>query len=153
MPANPTGYSTPLITDTSDKSVSDWERHAAPRYKIELHSSVLITAIGSCADDKESCLVLQAQMLDVSISGLGLIVSNADMKELIKLGKDSVMRLLLPLPKKAIELEAVPVRYQQLDKNDANKVLIGAQIRNMNGSDRILFMQFIREGEALQRKI
>jgi hypothetical protein len=69
------------------------------------------------------------------------------------LGKDSVMRLLLPLPKKAIELEAVPVRYQQLDKKEADKVLIGALIRDMNGSDRILFMQFIREGEALQRKI
>jgi hypothetical protein len=149
----PNGYSMPLIKNASEELIADWERRAAPRYKIELHSSVLITAFGSSADDKESCLVLQGQMLDVSISGLGLIVSNADIKELIKLGKDSVMRLLLPLPKKAIELEAVPVRYQQLDKKDADKVLIGALIRDMNGSDRILFMQFIREGEALQRKI
>ena len=151
--STPNNYSMPLLKNASKEPVVNFERRIAPRYKIELHSSVLITAIGSSADDKEPCLVFQAQMLDISISGLGLIVSNADMKELIKLGKDSVMRLLLPLPKKAIELEAVPTRYQQLDKNDAEKVLIGAQITDMNGSDRILFMQFIREGEALQRKI
>lgn len=63
------------------------------------------------------------------------------------------MRLLLPLPKKAIELDAAPVRYQQLDENRDDKFLIGAQITNMNSRDRILFMEFIRECEVSEGKI
>ncbi len=150
----PVGYSKPLINDSSKEPCVKEERRAAPRYKIELKSSVLITIISNSATDKESYFVLQAQLLDVSISGLGLIISVANMRELKKLGNDSMMRLLLPLPKKAIELEAIPVRYQQLDKNKDDKILLGAQITDMNSSDRILFMEFIREGEeAYRRKV
>ncbi len=149
----PVGYSKSLINDSS-KEPGSKERRAAPRYKIELKSSVLITIISNSATDKESYLVLQAQLLDVSTSGLALIISSADMIELRELGNDSMIRLLLPLPKKAIELEAIPVRYQQLDKNKDDKILLGAQITNMNSFDRILFMEFIREGEeAYRRKV
>lgn len=150
----PAGYSKPLINDSSKEPCVTEERRAAPRYKIELKSSVLITIISNSATDKESYFVLQAQLLDVSISGLALIISSADMIELRELGNDSMMRLLLPLPKKAIELEAIPVRYQQLDKNKDDKILLGAQITDMNSFDRILFMEFIREGEeAYRRKV
>jgi hypothetical protein len=132
------------------KEIINQEQRAAPRYAINLKSSVLITAIRNSADDKKSYLVLQGHLRDVSMTGLALIISYDDMRELEMFGDDLIMHLLLPLPVEAIELEAAPVRYQRLDESEKGKVLVGAQITNMKGRDRILFMDFIREGEVLQ---
>jgi hypothetical protein len=57
-----------------------------------------------------------------------------------------MIRLLLPLPVKAIELEVSPVRYQPL--GEAEKVLMGAFITDMKGSDRVIFMEFINDYET-----
>ena len=137
-----------ISVDESYKKASvDQERKAAPRHRTNLKSSVLITAIRNSAEGKESYLVLQAQLLDVSLTGLALIVSDDDMRELEMFGNDYLMRLLLPLPVEAIELEAIPARYQQLDETEKSKFLIGTHITNMKGRDRILFMDFIHESE------
>ena len=90
---------------------------------------------------------MQGQLLDVSVSGLALIISNDDMLKLNELGDELKLRLLLPLPAQAIELEAVPVRYQKLNEGKAGKILLGAQITDMSGRDRILFMDFIHQYE------
>ena len=132
------------------ETISGEDRRIASRYKINLKSSVLITAIQNSADEEEIYLILQGQLRDVSMTGLALIISYDDMQELTIFGEDSLLRLLLPLPVQAIELEAFPVRYQWLDESQNGEVLIGAQITNMNGRDRILFMEFIRENEAAQ---
>ena len=138
------------MNDGYKKTNINEERRGAPRYKINLNSSVLITAIRNSGDDKESYLVLQGQLRDVSMTGLALIISYDDMCELEMFGDDLVMRLLLPLPVKAIELETKPVRYQRLDESETGKVLVGTHIINMDGCERILFMDFIHQGEALQ---
>ena len=129
-----------------DKKISDAEaKQIAPRHQVNLRSSVLITALA--ADESEDYYVLQGQLLDVSVSGLALIISNDDMLKLNELGDELKLRLLLPLPAQAIELEAVPVRYQKLNEGKAGKILLGAQITDMSGRDRILFMDFIHQYE------
>lgn len=87
---NPGGYPTPIINNSPGETGIKEEQRRAPRHKIELKSSVLITVISYSADDKESYFVLQAQLLNVSISGLALIISNADMQALKRLGNNSV---------------------------------------------------------------
>ena len=122
---------------------------AAPRYKINLHSSVIITA--SSTDGEKPDIFLQGQLLDVSRSGIGLYISVQDKKQLDSLGADLSMHLLLPLPVKAIEIVVTPVRFEQL-QGEANedKILLGTHITNMNSRERILFMQFINDFEDLQ---
>lgn len=139
------------MNDLSKKTSIEEERRVAPRYNINLKSSVLITAIRTSSDGEEDYLILQGQLRDVSITGLALIISSDNMRELKMFGEDFVLRLLLPLPIKAIELEAVPVRFQRIDKSKNGSILVGAHITNMNGRDRILFMDFIRENEAAQK--
>lgn len=89
-------------------------------------------------------------MLDVSVSGLPLLISDGDAREIDSLGTDLSIRLLLPLPEKAIELEVTPVRYKQSDENKNSKVLMGTHIINMHARDRILFMNFINDYETLE---
>lgn len=122
-------------------------RYIAPRYKVNLEGSVLMTAVAPDENEEENYLALQGNLLDVSRSGLALIVSEEDQRELEAMGSKTVLRLLLPLPAQAIELEAVPVRYQPLTEGK-NKVLIGAQIVKMSGRDQILFTDFIDQYET-----
>ena len=117
------------------------EKRQSPRYRIDLRSSVLVTAV-KIADEAEY-VVLQGQLLDVSLSGLALVVSEEDIAELNKLGADIRLQLLLPLPGEAIAVEAMPMRYQKLAATEKSQVLIGAQITNMSGRDRIVFINFI----------
>ena len=133
------------MNDSFEKNWTDEERRSAPRHKIELDSSILITAIDNTAETTEPCFVLQGRLRDVSLSGLAIIISFKDMIELKLLGDDLTLHLLLPLTVKAIELDATPVRYEPLDGK--GRVLVGARITNMKGRDRILFMEFINRLE------
>lgn len=120
----------------------------AQRHKIELGAPVTITATANSAARKESYLTLRGQMLDLSLSGVALIISYYDMRELKRLQNDWMMRLLLPLPKKTIEMEAVPARYQRLDETVLSRILLGARITNITGNDRIVLTEFIRQCET-----
>lgn len=124
------------------------ERRAASRHKVNLDASVIITAVKPAAGDaSESYHILQAQLLDVSRTGLGLIISNSDIQQLKAFGDDLTFRLLLPLPAEAIELEAVPVRYERLNETETRRIVVGANVTNMKGRDRVLFMDFINRFE------
>lgn len=137
------------MSDDFGNTASVKERCIAPRHKVNLRASVLITAIawditGERAEERY--LALQGQLLDVSRSGLALIISSADYRELEALGKEAVLQLMLPLPAQAVELEASPVRFERL--NQGERVLLGAHITKMRGRDRILFMEFINQYES-----
>ncbi len=131
-----------------DKEYSLAYRHVAPRHKINLKEPVIITAIGKSIPDQEDYHVLQGRTLDISVSGLALIISSDTRQELKKLGDEWVMHLLLPLPAKSIELEVTPVRYQELSNSETGDVLVGTHITDMKGQDRIIFMEFINQFES-----
>lgn len=136
------------MNELNKTTSADKERRVAPRYKISLKAPVLITAITGATVDKEQYFVLRGQTLDVSISGLALIIPNSDWREIERLGRDCLLRLLLPLPSEAIELEVSPVRFQLLNESERGEILVGTHIINMKGRDRILFMEFVRDCEA-----
>lgn len=125
---------------------NDQERRAAPRHKVNLRFWVLITAVSNPTQSQEQYVFLRARTLDVSASGLALIISAEDVREIQRLGSEPVMRLLLPLPGEAVELEAMPVRFVSLD-SETDEVLVGAQITNISDRDRERFTEFIRECE------
>ena len=124
------------------------DRRRSVRHRIILQASVLVSAINNLGKEDSPYFVFQGQLWDVSLTGLGIIISFEDRLELELLGEDVTLRFLLPLPVQAIELDATPVRYQALKENEKSDILVGAQITNMNGRDRIIFMEFIRSFEA-----
>ncbi|HEV2705428.1 MAG TPA: response regulator [Pyrinomonadaceae bacterium] len=120
------------------------ERRIAPRHKARLESSVLmIAAKETAAGHKEQMLTLTGYTHDISESGVGLIVAAEDMEALDSLGATYTLRLVLTLPKGPVELLITPVRYQQLE--EGREYLIGAQITDMSGRDRVRYMEYISE--------
>jgi len=120
------------------------DRRIAPRHKARLETNVLIIAAQETAEGhKEEMLTLTGYTYDISESGVGLVVSAEDKKALDNLGSACTLRLVLTLPKGPIELVITPVRHQRLD--EGKEYLIGAQITDMSGRDRVRFMEYISE--------
>jgi hypothetical protein len=120
------------------------ERRVAPRYKVRLETRVLIIAEQEAEGAQGEVLPLAGYTRDISESGLALIISGEDMVALSSLGEGYTLRLVLTLPAGPVQLTVTPARYQRLGETEGADFLIGAQIMDMSGRDRVLFMEFIR---------
>lgn len=121
------------------------ERRIALRYKVRLETRVLMIAERQDEGGLEEVLPLSGYTRDVSESGLALIVTGKDMAALSALGEGYTLRLVLTLPAGPIQLTVTPVRYQRLEEAEGAAFLVGAQVSDMCGRDRVLFMEFIRD--------
>ena len=84
---------------------------------------------------------LDGHTLDVSATGLALIVPAIRIGEHYLTGEDRRLHLKLELPAGPVEMRVTPVRYESLE--DATGYLIGARILEMSDSDRASFDKYI----------
>jgi hypothetical protein len=95
---------------------------------------------------------LDGHTLDVSSTGLALIVPAIRIGEHYLTGSDRRLHLKLELPGGPVEMIVTPVRYESLDENqEESGYLIGASISEMVDSDRASFeayMTKILDGSA-----
>jgi hypothetical protein len=84
---------------------------------------------------------LQGHTLDVSSTGLALIVPAIRIGEHYLAGSDRKLHIKLELPSGAVELKAASVRYESLE--DESGYLIGARIVEMSNSDRASFDKYV----------
>lgn len=119
------------------------ERRVAPRYKVRLETKVLIIAEREAECGEGTVLPLSGYTRDISESGLALIIESEDMDALSGFGEGYTLRFVLTLPAGPIHLTIAPVRYQSLGETEGGDFLIGAQIIDMSGRDRVMFMEFI----------
>ena len=117
-------------------------RRVAPRLEARLETRVLMTAERAGDGDGEEVLALAGYTRDVSESGLALVVSEAGAEEVFSLGRNCTLRMTLPLPGGTVELTARPVRQELLGEGVC---ILGAQITDMPGRDRVVFMNYLRE--------
>lgn len=117
------------------------ERRIAPRHQITLETRVLIFAEPD--GDEGGGLTITGYTQDISESGVALIVTPEDMQALSTYRETYTLRLMLTLPSGPIELAVAPVRHQRLTGEVGTSFLIGAQIINMKGRDRVRFMEYI----------
>ncbi len=115
------------------------ERRMAPRHKVRLETRVLMVATEGGG---EKVLPLCGHTRDVSESGLALIVSGEDMEALSGLGPSYTLQLVLRLPTGPVDLTVNPVRHQRLERDEG--YLVGAEITDMSGRDRVRFMEYVR---------
>lgn len=120
------------------------ERRAAPRYKVRLETRVLMIAERETGGGDADVLPLSGYTRDISESGLAVIITSRDMDALSALGEDYTLRLVVTLPAGPVQLTVAPARYQRLGETETADFLVGAQITDMSGRDRVLFMEFIR---------
>ena len=84
---------------------------------------------------------LNGHTLDVSISGLALIVPAIRIGEHYLSGADRKLHVKLELPSGPVELIVVTVRYEDLE--DGSGYLIGARILEISDADRATFEKYV----------
>jgi len=86
---------------------------------------------------------LDGHTLDVSVTGLALIVPAIRIGEHYLAGADRKLHVKLELPSGPIEMKVVTVRYENLE--DGSGYLIGARILEMSDMDRATFQKYVAD--------
>lgn len=89
---------------------------------------------------------LDGHTLDVSTTGLALVVPAIRIGEHYLAGNDRRLHIQLELPNGPVEMKVVTVRYESLE--DEGGYLIGARIVEMSASDRASFEKYVSTREA-----
>lgn len=84
---------------------------------------------------------LDGHTLDVSVTGLALIVPAIRIGEHYLAGSDRKLHVKLELPSGPVEMKVASVRYESLE--DDSGYLIGARILEMSDADRTTFEQYV----------
>ncbi len=115
-------------------------RRQALRYVLEAEvrmSSVLV--FESEQSEEDDMLMVVGYTHDISENGLALIVPRGSLDEQRIVG--ATFHIVLGLQAGAVSIEATGIRYQHLKDNKS--CLIGVQITNISGRDRVLFLQYL----------
>ena len=84
---------------------------------------------------------LDGYTLDISITGLALVVPAIRIGEHYLAGADRELHVKLELPSGPVEMKVVTVRYEDLE--DGSGYLIGARIREISDADRASFEKYV----------
>jgi PilZ domain len=84
--------------------------------------------------------------LDVSSSGLSLIVPVIRLGEHYLVGEGRRLKIKLELPVGPVEIESSPVRYERLEEGDEESgYLIGVRITRMRENDRARYNEYLKK--------
>jgi c-di-GMP-binding flagellar brake protein YcgR len=87
---------------------------------------------------------LYGHTLDISLTGLALIVSAIRIDDHYLAGEGRTLRIDLELPAGEIVIQANSVRYERLDESESEQgYLIGVNITVMSDSDRALYNEYV----------
>ncbi|HET6973141.1 MAG TPA: PilZ domain-containing protein [Pyrinomonadaceae bacterium] len=89
---------------------------------------------------------LNGYTLDVSVTGLALIVPAIRIGEHYLAGADRKLHVKLELPGGPVEMKVVTVRYEDLE--DGSGYLIGARISEISDADRMSFEKYILAADS-----
>jgi len=84
---------------------------------------------------------LDGHTLDVSVTGLALVVPAIRIGEHYLAGADRTLHIKLELPSGPIEMTVATVRYESLE--DESGYLIGARILEMSDTDKESFEKYV----------
>ena len=89
---------------------------------------------------------LKGHTLDLSTSGLGLVVPAIRIGEHYLVSGERRLHLKLDVPGGPVELNVVPVRYESLEEDPQESgYLIGARITDVSEPDRSRFNEYVAE--------
>jgi hypothetical protein len=115
------------------------DRRRAKRVEARLDFTLLPEALWH-RNGRSFDRALAGYTLDISSTGFALIVPAIRIEEHYLVGQDPKLRLKLNLPLGPVEMEIVPVRYESLEDDEADRgYLIGAKIVEIEDDARARF--------------
>ena len=94
---------------------------------------------------------LDGHTLDISSTGLALIVPAIRVEEHYLAGADRKLHVKLELPSGSVEMKVATVRYESLE--DDTGYLIGARILEMSDTDRVSFEKYVAKIMTHQHEV
>lgn len=89
---------------------------------------------------------LDGHTLDVSMTGVALVVPAIRIGEHYLAGADRKLHVKLELPSGAVEMIVATVRYESLE--DESGYVIGARILEMSDADRVSFEKYVSAADG-----
>lgn len=139
------------MTTTPDLANTE-ERRVAPRHRAQLQAHLrgylLFDEMGN-TDLEEEMVMVEAQTLDISESGVALVVPQRglDAGRLPSL-MGRTLQVVLELPTGTVGIEAVTMRHELIKVEGQMKYLIGARISEMDEHDRDTYRSFLHAAET-----
>jgi hypothetical protein len=119
------------------------ERRRAERYKVRLPFVIAITDEGTVKGSRRP-QSMEGYTLDISISGLALIVPAIRVADHYLAGESRRLSVKLELPVGPVEIQVTPVRYERFGEDESEVgYLIGVKITQMTAPDRTRYEQYL----------
>jgi len=120
------------------------ERRRAKRHTVRLAFSISVADRAKSFNGARRTRVMEGHTLDLSTSGLALIVPAITLGEHHIVGENRSLNVKLQLPVEAIDLTVTPVRYESLEEHETETgYLIGVKILEMSDVDRAKFEKYV----------
>jgi len=121
-------------------------RRSARRFRRNVSFNISLFDPKLTREQLEHAPYLEGKTLDISASGLGLVVPAVRINDRYLTAPDQILHLLLELPSGQVEMQAIPVRYEQLEREGtaAGGYLIGVRIAGMSDGDRARFNDYLQ---------
>jgi PilZ domain-containing protein len=120
------------------------ERRRAKRYKTRLAFSISVPEQARSFNGAKRTRIMDGHTLDISASGLALIVPAITLGEHHLVGENRSLNVKLQLPVGPIDFKVTPVRYESLEEHETETgYLIGAKILEMADEDRVKFAKYV----------
>jgi hypothetical protein len=120
------------------------DRRRSKRQKVRLVFSISTASPAKNLNGARRIRTMEGHTLDVSASGLALVVPAITLDEHHLIGENRTLNLKLQLPVGPIEIQVKPVRYESLEDHETESgYLIGVQIVGISDEDRAKFTQYM----------
>lgn len=127
------------------------DRRHAKRRKARLEFSLSLASPAKGLNGTRRLITLQGHTLDLSESGLALIVPAITLDEHHLVGENRSLNVRLELPTGPIAMHVSPVRYESLEEHKSETgYLIGVRIVSMPDGDGAKFSEYV--ASLLERK-
>lgn len=120
------------------------DRRHAKRHKVRLTFTLSLASSAKSLNGARRINSLAGHTLDLSPTGLGLLVPDIHLGEYHLVGGNRSLNVKLELPSGPIEMRVTPIRYETLEE-DENRTgyVIGVKIAEMTEEDRATFTAYI----------
>src|ERR1043166_7444061 len=116
-------------------------RRHCKRVRARLSFTLSLSDLRVSGNGSRRLRTLNGHTLDVSSTGLALIVPAIRIGEHYLAGADRELHVKLELPGGPVEMKVVTVRYENLE--DGSGYLIGARILEISDTDRASFQKYV----------
>jgi len=131
----------------AERSHSPRKKYAVPvKLWFERESGRLVHT--STADG----LFMNGQTVDMSKTGIGILVPSIRMKEHYLVGQDRLVNVEIDLPREKVRMQVVGRRYERESIHDSvERYIVGMEIANISDYDREVYENFLRYGVGRHR--